>query len=277
MIGVLLIVLSSFFEELSASSAKESITRHEESIAARVLLVGAWSILFFGISLGAGAEWRFSFESLPFFCARVFLEIVLAYITVSALARADRSTFGFIRTLTIPLVLIIELALGMPLSLSQISGVIALFFALVILSVRHALSTKGIGLVLMSAVLSAGTISLYKYTITNFNSVAAEQLLATLLVWLYFLGYATIRLKENPFLLLRRPRILGESAASGVATMIASFAYSFAPASVIVATHRAAGVCSSIIAGALHFHERHVSEKCLVLGLTVIGIILLAR
>lgn len=277
MIGILLIVTASLFEEFSTSSAKESITRKIESIPSRVVLVGVWSIFFFGASLLAGAEWRFSAASLPFFIPRLLLEILLAHITVSALARADRSTFGFIRTLTIPLVLGIELALGTALLPSQIAGVTALFFALAVLGMNHALDGKGMRLALLSACISAITLSLFKYDITHYNSVAAEQLLATVIVWLYFLGYAIVKLRENPFRLLRTRRILSESAASGVANLIGSFAYSFAPAAVIVATQRATGVAFSIVAGALRFHERHIGEKFLVLGLTVLGIVLLVR
>ncbi len=277
MIGIALIILSTFFDEVSTSSAKESLMRHKESVSSRAFLVGVWSILFLGISVLGGVSWKFNTASLPFFVSRILVEIVLTNITIRAIAKADRSTFGFIRTLTIPLVLAIDVALGTQLLASQIVGIIALILALSILSARHSLSYKGVWLALASAIGSSITLSLYKYDITHFNSVAAEQILASLIILPYFLWYALTREKENPFKLLRSRQILRECATSGIGSIIGSFAYAFAPASVIVAVQRSSSVCWSVIAGALHFHERHLFEKVTVLGLTIIGVILLVR
>lgn len=277
MFGILLIIISTLFEEASTSSAKDSIADHKESIASRAFLVGMWSVLFLGVSLIAGTVWRFNLASLPFFITRVFLELVQTHITLKAITLADRSTFGFLRTLTIPLVLGIDVILGTPLLFSQIIGIISLAGALFILTSRHSLSTKGIWFALYSAVGSSITLSLYKFDLTHFNSVAAEQILASLIILPYFFIRALRHEKENPFRLLRSRTILGESAATGIAGVMGSFAYLFAPASVIVAAQRSSAVCWSVVAGALHFHERHIVEKVAVLGLTVLGIVLLIR
>lgn len=277
MIGIFLIIVATLFDEVSTSSAKESISRHVESIASRAFLVCLWGFLFLGVSLVGGAVWTFNVASLPFFTARLIIEIILTNITLRAITTADRSTFGFFRTLTIPLVLCIDVILGTALSISQIWGVLSIVMALLILSYRHSLSGRGMGLSLLSAIGSALTLSLYKFDITHFNSVAAEQVLASLVILPYFFWHASVKDKENPFKLLRSKKILGESAASGVAGILGSFAYAFAPASVIVAVQRSSAVCWSIVAGALHFHERHIMEKVGVLGLTIVGVSLLIR
>lgn len=277
MIGIILIIISTLFEETSTSSAKESISRHKESISSRAFLVGMWGVLFLCMSLIGGVAWKFSFASLPFFCTRIILELIQTHITIKAITLADRSTFGFLRTLTIPLVLCIDVVLGTPLLPTQVGGIIALAFALFILSSRHSLSTKGVWFALFSAVGSSITLSLYKYDLTHFNSVAAEQLIASCIIIPYFLWHAFVRDKENPFHLLRSRKIFGESAASGIGAILGSFAYAFAPASVIVATQRSSAVVWSVLSGALHFHERHLFEKITVLGLTVLGVILLIR
>ncbi|MEK7648640.1 MAG: hypothetical protein AAB400_01845 [Patescibacteria group bacterium] len=277
MTGIFLIVLATLFEEVSTSSAKESMSRHMESIASRAFLVGMWGFLFLGLSLLGGVEWKFNTASLPFFFSRVAIEIILTNITLKAITTADRSTFGFFRTLTIPIVLGIDVMLGTVLSFSQIWGILAIVASLFILSYRHALSSKGMGIALLSAIGSSLTLSLYKFDITHFNSVPAEQMLSGLIILPYFLWHAFARDKENPFVLLRSKKIFSESAASGVGGILASFAYLFAPASVIVAVQRSSAVCWSIVAGALHFHEQHIVEKVSVVGLTVIGIILLVR
>ena len=59
--------------------------------------------------------------------------------------------------------------------------------------------------------------------------------------------------------------------------ILASFAYLFAPTSVIVAAQRSSAMCWSVVAGALHFHERHMYEKVSVLGLTILGVALLVK
>lgn len=277
MIGIFLIIVAALFEEVSTSSAKESIARHAESIASRAFLVGLWGMLFLGISLLGGVEWKFNMASLPFFFSRIAVEIVLTNITLKAITTADRSTFGFFRTLTIPIILCIDVVLGTALSLSQIWGVMAIIASLLILSYRHSLSSKGMGLCLLSAIGSSITLSLYKFNITHFNSVPAEQILSGMIVLPYFFWHALVKDKENPFKLLRSKKILSESAASGVGGILASFAYLFAPASVIVAAQRSSALCWSIVAGALHFHERHLYEKISVLGLTALGIALLVR
>lgn len=277
MIGIFLIIIAALFEEVSTSSAKESLARHAESIASRAFLVGMWGMLFLGISLLGGIEWKFTLASLPFFSARVILELIQTIITLKAITIADRSTFGFFRTLTIPLVLCIDVVLGTALSLSQIWGVMAIIASLFILTYRHSISNKGMGFALFSAIGSSITLSLYKFNITHFNSVPTEQILSGAIILPYFFWHALVKDKENPFKLLRSKRIFGESAASGAGGIIASFAYMFAPASVIVATQRSAALCWSIVAGALHFHERHIVEKISVLGLTALGISLLVR
>ena len=277
MIGIFLIIVATLFEEVSTSSAKESIARHMESIASRAFLVGLWSLLFLGISLLGGVAWTFNLASLPFFTARILLELIQTRITLRAITLADRSTFGFFRTLTIPFVLCVDMILGTTLSYSQIWGIMAIVAALCILTCRHSLSRKGMGLALLSSIGSSITLSLYKFDITHFNSVVAEQTLASFFLLSFFLWYALTKDKENPFKLLRSKKILAESAAGGMAGILGSFAYGFAPASVIVAVQRSSSVCWSVVAGALHFHEHHVLEKVSVLGLTVIGISLLVR
>ncbi len=275
--GIFLIIIATLFEEVSTSSAKESISRHLESIASRAFLVGLWGMLFLGISLLGGVEWRFNMASLPFFFSRVAVEIVLTNITIRAITIADRSTFGFFRTLTIPIILGIDVMLGTVFSISQIWGVLAIVGSLLVLSYRHSLSSKGMGLALLSAIGSSITLSLYKFNITHFNSVPAEQMLSGMIILPYFLWHALAIDKENPFKLLRSKKILSESAASGVGGILASFAYLFAPASIIVAVQRSSAVCWSIVAGALRFHERHIVEKLSVVGLTIVGIALLIR
>ncbi|MBI4239431.1 hypothetical protein HY620_00385 [Candidatus Uhrbacteria bacterium] len=277
MIGIFLIALATFFEELSTSSAKESIARHIESISSRAFIIGISGFFFLVLSVVGGAEFRFTIASLPLVLVLVGCEIALTNITLRAILTADRSTFGFMRTLTIPFVLCIEIALGTTLTTLQILGIVALVFALLLVSSRDSFSHKGMALALLSAFGSSITISLYKYLITNYNSVAGQQIIASCMLLPYFYWHAVTRTGQHPFQLLRIRKVMGESLAHGVAGVLSSFAYAFAPASVIIAAKRSCAVFWSLVVGAVHFHERHIVEKAAMVGLAITGVVLLIR
>lgn len=277
MIGIFLMALATFFEELSTSSAKESMARHIESISSRAFLIGISSLFFIIVSIILGAEFRFDVMSLPLVFILACCEITLTHITLRAILTADRSTFGFIRTLTIPFVLCIEIALGTTLSTIQIFGIIALVFALLLVSSRDSFSHKGMALALLSAFGSSITISIYKYLITHYNSVTGQQIVGMSILLPYFYWHAVTRTGQHPFHLLRIRKIRGESLAHGIAGVLSSFAYALAPASVIIAAQRSFAVFWSLIVGAVHFHERHIFEKAAMVGLAITGVVLLIK
>src|SRR6202011_406544 len=92
----------------------------------------------------------------------------------------------------------------------------------------------GAGLALLSAVLGAATAGVYKWDITHYNSVAGEQITVYAFVVLFFYLQATRR-AGSPLKLLIRRASGTQSLLNGLGLAIESFAYSFAPASVIIA------------------------------------------
>lgn len=271
MIGVFLSFLGSFFEEISVSLEKTVMAKRIQTMATFGFfnaLAGMLMYLFIGLVIRD--SFVLSVASLPTLVPRLILDIAQAYVTLLAVARADRSAFGFIRTLTIPLLLLIDLGLGYALSNLQLLGMVIIFFSLAFLTINHGFRRKGIGYVLFSAINAAIVISLYKYNITHFNSVEAEQAVALLVLVVFFYLLAR-HLGERPLTALRQPRVIGVMLTQGLGSTIEGFAYLFGPASLMLAVKRASGVFWSVVSGNAYFHEKHIVVKAISLAGAVTG------
>src|SRR5690606_12002348 len=115
------------------------------------------------------------------------------------IVKADRSTFSFLRLLTIPLLLVVDIVLLYAISVTQIAGIAVILVALAILLYAHKKARKYAGLVVVTALVSVVTISLYKYDISHFNSVVAEQSIFYVIMLVFFGIMAKYRHNENVF------------------------------------------------------------------------------
>ncbi len=200
MFGVLLTSIGTFFEEVSDVIARNKVLKKEETIYTMGFLHMFWATIFFIVLVLFNHDaFRFSAASLPYFSIRVVLEIIQVYITLRAVVEADRSTFGFIRVITLPILLVVDLLLGYQMQTMQIVGIGLVVAAILILFMDHNFSKKGSGLVLFGAFNSAATISLYKYNITHYNSVAAEQIIMLIILIIYLLFAAYTFTKEKSY------------------------------------------------------------------------------
>jgi hypothetical protein len=284
MVGVILIALASLATEIGASIGKFTIGTHEKRVypvGVAVNLGGGLLIIVCGLLLPAQVlgiplptGLYFSLASLPFFIPRLILDIIQAHCTLVAIARTERSAFGFLRTLTLPLLLIVDLVLGYAVSLSQIFGICSIVVGLLFLFLAHGIHKKGTLLTLFTALNAVVTISLYKYDITHFNSVAAEQGLIALSLVVYF-ALMALYTRQHPFGVLMRPRYFAQFLLGSIETVTASFAYVFAPAATITAARRALSVLWAIGSGDLYFHEKHLLVKLGAFAFVVTGIVLL--
>lgn len=272
MLGIILIAVGELFAEASASIGRYEVKHRKETLYTMGFLSGFWATIFMLIYSLTWGEFRFSLESLPTFTLRTLLEIALLFVTLHATISADRSTFAFLRTFTIPLLLVTDIALGYALSLNQILGISLIVIALLMLLLNHGLSRRGKLLSLVSALIAVGTITLYKYNITNFNSVEAEQTLMHLFLLLALVIVAKRQTGENVARHMFRPLFLVQSLLAGVAFMLFSFAFLFAPASVITAVKRSLEIFGAIVSGKTYFHEKHVALKLLACALVAGGI-----
>ena len=272
MIGFVLVIAAAFFLEIGDSIGKTEVSEKKESVYTFGFLMLLWGTLFLFALAFIRDSFVFSIASLPTLGIRAILEIAQAHVSVLAVTRADRSTFGFLRILTIPLLLFIDVALGYSIGGGQIIGIGIVVAALAILFINHAIRKECAWLVVFTAVNAAITISLYKYNITNFNSVEVEQGIIHIILLLYFFVMAMMIAKENPIQFLKKPLFFGQSIAAGVGTVLVSFAYLFGAASVITTAKRAATILWAILSGNIYFEEKHFIIKMVSLALIAIGL-----
>lgn len=277
MIGIALITLGEIATQIAASMGKYEASRKHEDYFTLAFIALFWStpfLLLWGL-IGPGS-FVFSLESAPTFALRTLLEIGVLYTGVHALVSADRSTFSFLRTLTIPLLLLADLALGYTLQGGEIIGISCILAGSLLLAYRGGLSRRGKGYALLSALLAVGTISLFKYDITHYNSVEAEQGLTHLILLGVVVLSAYIQKKENVLRKLTNPHLFTQSILAGIGSVLMSFAFLFAAASVITTVKRSVEILGSVALGHAYFHEHHILLKLTASLLMIGGIALIA-
>ncbi len=268
--------VGTLLEEFSASIGKLKVKIREQSFYSFAVLQLFGGFVFFAVLTAVKRDlFVFSVASLPTLLLRFVLETLQVYATIYAIIRADRSTYGFIRVGTMPLLLAVDVAMGYAIRATQIFGIGLILASILLVFLGKKFGKAGTISVIISTVNAVVTISLYKYNITNFNTVAAEQLVMLGLLSLFFIIMAFTVGRENPFKLITKPIYFGQAVSVGLASLLESFAYALGPASVILAAKRASAVFWAMAAGNLYFHERHFLFKLTVFALLAGGIILL--
>ncbi len=263
MFGVILVALGTLMGEVNASIAKTEVSAKKESIYTWGFLNTAIGAVIYAIVGAATGNFYLNPESFPTLAIRIFLELFQAHLTLVALVTSERSTFSFFRVLTLPLLLLVDIFLGYSLGYNQIAGLILTVGVISFLFLRKGLKTKGIWPVAITTFIPVITISIYKYHITNFNSVAGEQIVVSIALALYFLLMARVWTKENPIAFLRKPIFMLQSGAEGTSAVLEAFAYQFGPASVILTAKRSTSILWSILSGHRYFHEHKLGIKLL--------------
>lgn len=277
MLAILLTSFGSCLTEFSDSIGKHEVQDGRQSLFLMGFLqVFASVLIFLALVVLEPSLFIFNRLSLPTFIARAILEVVLAQISIMAIAAADRSAYSFIRLGTVPLLLAADIALGFQLRPAQLIGLLLLAVTLLLVFMSPSVGRKGLGLAALTAVMAAVTITLYKYNISHFNSVLAEQLIIYLIVLVYFFIRVCFRDGGHFLKLLGRPLYLLQAGAQGLSGVAESFAYSLAPASVILTAKRSSAVMWALFSGSLYFKERHILIKSGIFILLAGGLVLLA-
>ncbi|MBI5456245.1 hypothetical protein HY969_00725 [Candidatus Kaiserbacteria bacterium] len=285
MFGAFLIGFATLAEEIGSSVSKYTIAHHKErpySMAFVAHLAGLIGIVTIGTLLPAHffapnfpSGFTFSSASLPTLIPRIVLEMAQAHVAIFAVVLASRSTFSFIRILTIPLLLAVDFVLGYALGYAQVVGITLIILALVFLFRNHGIEKRGAGLVLFTAVNAVLTISLFKYNIAHFNSVEAEAGITLVVLTLYFFVLAIAK-KERLSRHMLHPSLLLQFVSGSIATIAFSFAFLYMPPSIATAGKRALSSLWALGAGAVYFKERHILVKAAALCGLILGLVLLA-
>ncbi len=275
MIGIIFTAIGTFLDEFSLSSGRSEVFNKKENIYTFGFLNYFWILVLLVLIALVKNSFVFSLESIPLMVAFIILEIFQVYISLHATIEAERSTFGFLMILTIPLLLLVDTYLGYKISLMGVMGISILIIGLIVLLINHGLSKKGIWYVLFTAINAVATISLYKYCITHFNSVEAQYIITLIFILIFLFIMSKIKYKENPLRFIFKRRLFIESFPRGISGVIVSFAYLYAPASVITSGKRGFSILWSIISGNQYFHEKHLLIKILSFILILIGLVML--
>lgn len=280
MFSGLLVFIGHFFEELSTSASKHSFKDKVLSYTLYGLLSHlVFSVFFLGMIFVTNSKFSYNLEGLPFFLLRLVLEITQCEIVYRSIFKTDRTTFGFARILTIPLLLLVDVALGYSLSNYQYLGIGIISTALLAyFGVEH-LKGKGVRLAMISSVISVLTISLYKYDISHYNSIAVSQfVMAFALSLIYGIRVLCSKRDRKLFKQLKDHKMLSlVFVSSAISTTLISYAYSLAPASLVLALSRASAVVWTLLSGTFYFHEKKVLKKVFICAILVLGLFVMVK
>lgn len=275
MIGVLLTSIGTFFDEVATSFGKAKVEKKQLGLYSFCFINNFFTLVFLLIIIAYKGQFLFSFASLPTFIPRVILEVIITFIAFSAIIKADRSTFGYIRVLTIPILLIVDIILSYKINNFQLAGIIIIIMTLFFIFSGRKINKKGAMMTLVATLLAVATVSLYKYNISHFNSVEAEQAIVYLVILIFVFFIAVVKDKENPFSYFKKAEFLIQGLVAGLAGPLISYAYNYAPASVIMAAKRSWEVGWSVLSGKVYFKEENILVKLVYLVMLILGIVLL--
>jgi|SRR3989338_8179176 len=277
MLTVLFASLGSFIDEISSSIVKFETDHRKESIYTAGFINMLFGILAFAVIAFFRNSFLFSLASLPTFAVKAILEIFQAWATMNAIEKTDRSSYAFIRNLTIPLLLVVDYLVGFALRPTHLVGIFIIFAIFGIIMLFHIINFRSIGYSLFTAINAVATISLFKYNVTNFNSVEGEQIFTSLILLGYFFLAARFFRGENPLAFLKHKLFLGQGVFHSLASIFASFAIALGNPGIAITAERASAVLAGIISGHNYFQEKKFGAKLWVsLGL-IVGLILLAK
>lgn len=287
MFGILLAMTATLSGELGQSLSKRFVAERKQSpiamgfinmVSGTVLLLLLFLLVPADTFIGRyTSDFRFSFEPVPLtlFCVRVVLELCILHTVIIGLQKATRATFAFLRMLTIPFLVMADLALGFSVTTLEILGIALILITTLGLLSTHTLKRDGMWWVITGSLLAVATVSLYQYNITYHNSVMGEQLVLSGIYVMYLFIAASLATKQNPLRHFKEPRVILQSLGTGCEVVLTSFAYLFAPSSLVMTARRTSAILWAILAGNHFFHEGHVGGKLAGLGILSLGLILL--
>lgn len=274
MLALVLMGFGSFFEEVTLSLNKVIMTRRIETLSVLGFLQSVITLimyLIYGWLTPGGLV--LSWSAWSTLSLRTLLEVVIAYCTMQAVAKAERGAYGFIRTFTVPLLLITDIVLGYHVSLYQQIGILIVFFSVLFLTAKRGFGHQGIRWVIATALIAVATTSLYKYDL-KFNSAAAEQSVIYGIEAAFFL-ILILRTKESVLTLLRQKGLPLALIAQCFGSLLQGLSYQYAAASWVIAVKRALGVFWAMLSGRMVFEERKFGLKLIAFGGCVVGLLLM--
>jgi hypothetical protein len=213
--------------------------------------------------------------SFLLFIFQVLAGVFFQEFTNKAIHHADRSTFSVMSTMSIPLLLISDIVLGYEVSRWQIIGVVVLVLTLGITIFRGDFSLKGIKYIVISNLISMGTIIAFKYSTTHYTSTEMMNLLNSgFMTFLFSIIVSRTKgwkgIKE-----CLKPKYIGFASLYGIGGVLCAAAYKYMIASMVITLKRFFAMMFGVITGKLYFHEDHILRKLSVASVIGVGVFIM--
>lgn len=273
MLGVFLTILGTVFEEIGTSAGKVAVKLKVESIFSYGFISNLCATIMFAFL----AVWRYpqlDISAWPTFLVRLPLELILSYLTIQAITKCSRSAFGFLRTGTIPLLLVVDAFMGYRLDGYQMLGIGLITAALLYLHMNHGLDKPGLKYAVLATIVPVATASLAKFDFNHGNSWELEQTIICAAITVFFYLVAKSK-RERPFSLFKKPLVLMQACATAASSAVLTYGFLLIAPSVHMAAKRSTAVLAAVGSGGLAFHEKKLFVKAIAVAACVIGVILL--
>jgi uncharacterized membrane protein len=274
---VLFASISSFIDQLGSAVSKDVMDPAAANLdvwtsALLSLLFGSliiFMVFLFKVGLGGvildtGYIWTF----IP----RVALEILQLYVTYTALKISDLSTFGFIRVISIIVVVISELVfMGVLLKPGQYLGIFIVLLSILAIFRSGKSKTDGWKYSLASAVNGALLLTFTRFQFNHINPYLNESIVRAFCI-VIVLGIILISGKG---LAVLPKKILWLAPFRSLTGLLNLLALNFGSASIYSTSERGGSVVSAVLVGHSYFKEKSFGEKLLISLSICFGIILL--
>src|SRR5574344_594058 len=112
MFAGIMVFFAQMIGEFSTSASKHAFKERLFSYTVYGFLSHVVAVLFFlAMIFVTNVDFVYNTKALPLFLLRLIAEIIQCEIVYRAFVKADRTTFGFARILTIPLLLVVDMIL----------------------------------------------------------------------------------------------------------------------------------------------------------------------
>ena len=280
MIGLVLWIIWTFFEELNNSLLKEKSKKYHYVTV--WVIMSCFSLLVFIVmwlykTYSVDLELIFNTASIPLLIVRLIFEVLQSYFTLLAIKQCDRSTFSILRVLTIPLLVIADVVLWYQFTSYSLIWIGIILFSFIWFNTNHrTINWKGWYFALFTAINSVITLSLFKYSITHYgNSLEIDQWIMALWTVIFFIWYNLKKERKIGLYLLKKEKIFWiQWILMALTSIILSYSYLYLNASEATAVKRAWEMFWSVLAGFVFFQETNFIKKilfalCIILGLIV--------
>jgi drug/metabolite transporter (DMT)-like permease len=280
MIGLVLWIIWTFFEELNNSLLKEKSKKYHYVTV--WVIMSCFSLLVFIVMwlykhYSGDLELVFNTASIPLLIVRLIFEVLQSYFTLLAIKQCDRSTFSILRVLTIPLLVIADIVLWYQFTSYSLIWIAIILLSFIWFNTNHrTINWKGWYFALFTAINAVITLSLFKYSITNYgNSLEIDQWIMALWTVIFFIWYNLKKEKKIGLYLLKKEKIFWiQWILMAITSIILSYSYLYLNASEATAVKRAWEMFWSVLAGFVFFQETNFIKKilfalCIILGLIV--------